>query len=99
MPYIPHARVITITSIIHVGEGSQYDYIVSNARVRAMFSSTTPDNVGVDFRMDTIAQEPNETLTLTLDPIQTALDAPRNGLFFRNSIEMTIIDSDRKCNK
>ena len=47
--------------------------------------------------MDTIAQEPNETFTLTLDPFQTALDEPRrDGLFFLDTIEMTIVDNDSK---
>ena len=47
--------------------------------------------------MDTIAQEPNETFTLTLDPFQTALDeSRRDGLYFLDTIEMTIEDSDSK---
>ena len=47
--------------------------------------------------MDTIAQEPNETFTLTLDPFQTTLDEPRrDGLFFQDTIEMTIVDNDGK---
>ena len=46
--------------------------------------------------MDTIAQEPNETFTLTLDPFQTVLDTPRDGLFFLDTIEMTIVDNDSK---
>ena len=51
----------------------------------------------VTFRVDTIAQEPNETFTLTLDPIQTALDEPRrDGLFFLDTIQMIIEDSDSK---
>ena len=65
--------------------------------MRAFFGSTTPDNVVVTFRVDTIAQEPNETFTLTLDPFQTALDEPRrDGLYFLDTIEMTIEDSDSK---
>ena len=62
-----------------------------------MFGAANPDNVVVTFRVDTIAQEPNETFTLTLNPTQTALDEPRrDGLFFRDTIQMTIMDSDSK---
>ena len=50
----------------------------------------------VTFRVDTIAQEPNENFTLTLDPFQTVLDTPRDGLFFLDTIQMTIEDSDSK---
>ena len=51
----------------------------------------------VTFRVDTVAQESNETFTLTLDPFQTALDEPRrDGLFFLDTIEMTIVDNDSK---
>ena len=46
--------------------------------------------------IDTIAQEPNETFTLTLDP--TTAPTPRGGLFFRDAIQVTIVDSDSKGN-
>ena len=47
------------------------------------------------FRADYTAQEPNETFTLTLDPV--VAPNPREGLFFRNAIEVTIVNGD--CNK
>ena len=60
--------------------------------VRALASATQPDDVEVYLRIDTIAQEP---FTLTLDPITAP--TPRTGLFFRNTIQVTIVDSDSKC--
>ena len=50
----------------------------------------------VTFRVDAIAQEPNETFTLTLDPA-TVAPTPREGLFFQNAIQVTIVDSDSKA--
>ena len=51
-------------------------------------------NVVLTFRVDSIALEPNETFILTLDPL--VAPTPRTGLFFRNTITVTIIDSDSK---
>ena len=81
-----------------VGEGSQFDYTVNTLRVRALFASPTPDNVVVTFRVDAIAQEPNETFTLTLQPLGTAIERlmGTDGFFFRDTIEMIIEDSDSK---
>ena len=44
--------------------------------------------------MDNISQEPNETFTLRLDPDIPL--PPMDGLFFRDTIQMTIVDSDSK---
>ena len=52
------------------------------------------NNVVLTFRVDRIAQEPNETFTLTLDPV-VALN-PREGLFFQSTLQVTIVDSDSK---
>ena len=77
------------------GEGSQFDYTVNTVRARALISGSI-SNVVLTFRVDSIAQEPNETFTLTLDPL--VAPNPREGLFFRNSIEVSIMDSDSKEN-
>ena len=77
------------------GEGSQFDYKVNTLRTRALANGAVA-SVVLTFRMDRIAQEPNETFTLTLDPL--VAPNPREGLFFRNSIEVTIRDSDSKEN-
>ena len=81
-----------------VGEGSQFDYTVNTLRVRALANGRI-QNVVFTFRVDSIALEPNETFTLTLNPL--VAPTPRDGLFFQNTIEVTIIDSDGKnstCN-
>ena len=68
------------------------DYTIGTSRVRILAGSTTPDNVIVTFRVDTIAQEPDETLSLQLVPL---IPGPTgDAIFFRDSITLTIIDSD-----
>ena len=47
--------------------------------------------------MDGIAQESNETFTLELVRAPGSAELPiGDGVFFRNNITMTIIDSDSK---
>ena len=75
------------------GEGSQFDYTVNTLIVRALANGRS-QNVVLTFRVDNIAQEPNETFILTLNPV--VQPTPRVGLFFRDSIEVTIVDSDSK---
>ena len=57
-------------------------------------------NVVFTFRLDTIAQEPNETFTLTLVPSidLVAAGLQGEGIFFQNTIEVTIIDNGGKDN-
>ena len=59
-----------------------------------MLSVHYRESVWVTFHEDGIAQEPNEIFQLTL-----ALHAelsPREGLFLRDAIQMTVIDHDSK---
>ena len=60
------------------------------------FSDATqlPDSVTVVFPVDAIAQEPDETFTLILNPLvpQTL----REGLFFRNTTQVTIVNEESK---
>ena len=77
------------------GEGSQFDYTVSTLRTRALANGTIASIV-LTFRVDSIAQEANETFTLTLVPLVSP--NPREGLFFRNTIEVSIVDNDSKEN-
>ena len=90
------AKQVRIVYIFILGVGSSFDYIVNTEIVRALASATQPDDVEVILLIDTIAQEPNETFTLTLDPITAP--TPRENLFFRNTIQVTIVDSDSKNN-
>ena len=63
--------------------------------MRALFRRPTPpDDVLFIFRMDAIAQEENETLTLKLGTSSTLPTG--NGVFFKSTISLTIIDSDGK---
>ena len=87
--------IILLNLLSIAGEGSQFDYTVNTLRTRALANGQI-SNVVLTFRVDSIAQEPNETFTLTLDPL--VAPNPRVGLFFRNTIEVTIRDSDSKEN-
>ena len=84
---------LLITSFVHIGEGSQFDYTVDTLRVRALANGQT-DNVALTLRVDAVAQESNETFNLTLNPLRAP--TPREGLFFLNTIQVTILDSDSK---
>ena len=66
---------------------------MNTLRTRALANGAI-SNVVLTFRVDSIAQEPKETFTLTLDPLVAPI--AREGLFFRNSIEVEIVDSDSK---
>ena len=73
-------------------QGSSMDYTVGTSRVRILAGSTTPDSAIVTFRVDAIAQEPDETLSLQLLPL---ISGPTSDeIFFRDSITLTIVDSD-----
>ena len=73
------------------------DYTVNTARTAALVSGRIM-NVVLTFHVDTIAQEPNETFTLTLVVSRDLMAEGLQGeeLFFRNTIEVTIIDNDGK---
>ena len=79
------------------GEGVSFDYTVNTNQVRALFNRPTPpDNVVFTFRIDAIAQEPNETLFLELVPTATTTLPSGDAVFFRNTLNISIIDSDSK---
>ena len=76
-------------------EGAQYDYTISSTTLRVLsFRPDPPEEVSFIFHVDAIAQEENETLTLQLEPNST-IPTGRN-VFFRNTINLTIIDNDGK---
>ena len=62
--------------------------------MRAIVSDTQRDYVDIILLRDFVAQEPNETFTLTLNPL--VAPNPREGLFFKDTIQVTIVDSDGK---
>ena len=63
----------------------------------ALFRTPTPpDNVAFTFLVDAIAQEPNETLSVELVPTATTTLPTGDAVFFRNTLNMSIVDSDSK---
>ena len=79
--------------IIVIGESS--DFMVLTSEVR--FDSSQLQEVQVSFLrlMDGIAQEFNDTITLELVPLSmTNLVPSGEAVFFLNTIDMTIIDTD-----
>ena len=76
------------------GKGSQFDYTVNTVRVSALTNRQIV-YVAVTFRVDAIAQESNETFTLTLNPLVQLNSS--EGLFFLNTIQVVIVDSDSKA--
>ena len=74
------------------------DYTVNTARTAALVGGRIM-NVVLTLRVDTIAQEPNETFTLTLVPSfdLMAVGLQGEGVFFWNTIEVTIMDNDSKA--
>ena len=68
---------------------------MNTGQARLLFESPNERaSVVFTFRVDTIAQEANETLQLRLEP-----DTPLpllSEFIFRNTIDMVIIDSDSK---
>ena len=81
--------------IITAEKGSQFDYIVNPLRVRASANGQI-GNVILTFRVDNIAQEPNETFNLILDPLVAPTQREGLHIFYQNSIQVTIVDNDSK---
>ena len=79
------------------GEGASFDYTINTNQVRALFNRPTPpDNVVFTFRVDAIAQETDESLSFQLIPSATTTLPTGDGVFFRDTLNMMIIDSDSK---
>ena len=80
------------------GEGSGFDYTVSTNQVRFLYRRPDPpEDITFIFRTDAIAQEEKETLTLELVTTPRTNAPPSgDGVFFRNTINLTIMDSDSK---
>ena len=94
MQYIVGDLIMTNYLLLIAGEGPQYDYSVNSVRVRALANGQI-DNVVVTFRADTIAQENNETFTLTLDGLNLPT-SPGLGFFVVDTLPVTIVDCDSK---
>ena len=94
MQYIVGDLIMTNYLLLIAGEGPQYDYTVNSVRVRALANGQI-DNVVVTFRVDTIAQENNETFTLTLTGLNLPV-SPGPGFFVVDTLPVTIVDCDSK---
>ena len=82
--------------MLNCRRGCGFDYTVNTVRARILFQPPDQfDNVVFTFRVDTIVQEVNETLDLQLVPVP-GVSLPSSDSFFRNTLNMTIIDSDSK---
>lgn len=68
--------------------------MINTAEVRALFHSPDPQDVMVVFRADSVAQESDESFTLELVPSSSTSLPTGESVFFRRTIDMTIIDSD-----
>ena len=82
--------------------GDSPDLKVVPSEVRLLFDNPQPSVVvNVSFLTDGIAQEYNETVTLVLVPLPTTNDIipMGEGVFFLNTTDMIIIDTDGECNK
>ena len=79
-------------------EGPDFDYTVSTNQVRFLYCRPDPpEDITFIFRTDAIAQEDNETLILELVTTPGTNAPPSgDGVFFRNTINLTIVDSDGK---
>ena len=70
--------------------------MLNKEEVRTLFHSSYPTSVVVTFRVDGVAQELNETVILELVP-SGAVNVPTGeGIFFRRTIEIIIMDSDSR---
>ena len=67
--------------------------IVTN-EVRLLYDNPQPSMVNVTFTTDDIAQEYNETVTLVLVPLPTTNLPKGEAVFFLNTTDMIIIDTD-----
>ena len=73
------------------------DFMIGTGEVRISYENSDPEIVAVHFYVDSIAQEGNETFTMKLVPSHSLIIMPSGeSAFFRNTIDMTIIDSDGK---
>ena len=70
--------------------------MIVTSEVRFLFDNSEPSMVpvNVSFLVDGIAQEYNESFTLVLVPLPTINLPEGEGVFFLNTTDMIIIDTD-----
>jgi hypothetical protein len=74
------------------------DFSLETSRVEVRPAANDPTDIVIKFLIDHIAREDNESLTLQLLPTPSTLQTIPTGeaVFFKNIIELTIVDADRK---
>jgi hypothetical protein len=70
------------------------DFMIGTGEVRISYENPEPEVVAVNFYVDSIAQEGNETFTMKLVPSHSSIMPSGESAFFCDTIDMTIIDSD-----
>lgn len=73
--------------------GDSPDLIILTSEVRFNPQPSTV-NISFKFLIDGIAQEGNETFTLVLVPLRTTILPTGEAVFFLDTIDMIIIDTD-----
>lgn len=68
--------------------------MLNTLHVRIAFQSSDPVEVGVSLLVDNVALELNEHREIRLVPLPETLLPRREGVFFRDIIGVTIVDSD-----
>ena len=86
--------VIIIIHYASILIGDSSDILVVTSEVRFSFENPQPSMVNISFLIDDIAQEHNETVTLVLVPLPTTNLPQGEGVFFINTTDMIIIDTD-----
>ena len=81
---------------LYVITGDSSDLMVLTSEVRFNFDDDQPSTVNVSFLMDGVAQEYNETVTLVLVPLTSTNLPTGEAVFFLNTTDMIIIDTDGK---
>ena len=85
-----YINFINIVCICLIGESPDVTVLTSEVR----FDSSQPQEVEVIFRTDGIAQEDNDTVTLELVPLSTTSVPSGENIFFLDTIDIIIIDTD-----
>ena len=74
--------------------GDSPDLMVLTSEIRFIRGNPQPSAVNVSFIIDGVAQERNETVTLVLVPLSTTNLPTGEAIFFLNTTDMIIIDTD-----
>lgn len=80
----------------HAREG--FDFVINTNEVEISFGNSTPVNIEVTFFLDDVALESIEIVNFELIPFRGISLPSGEGIFFRSTVEVLIIDSDGEFN-